>query len=130
LVKGLSVKGKLSFAFDGNFYMSRSKDITTYFAVGRDSSGNLILNKAQNGSGNLSGPSHSNNARKDIYSELSLNYDRLFNNSHQISALLLVHSRTVQTQNTIGLPFRESGYVGRLTYAYKHRYSMEANLGL
>ena len=75
---------------------------------------------------------------KDGYRENSLQgsieYSRLFKGLHDVNALLVYHQKE-KLYNTPGasenevLPYREQGIAGRVTYAYRNTYLMEANFG-
>lgn len=68
-----------------------------------------------------------------IYFEGAVNYDRLFNEKHNISGLLVFQLRNYQTANAgsllASLPSRNIGLSGRFTYDYRSRYFIEANFG-
>lgn len=62
-----------------------------------------------------------------FYWEAALNYDRTFNKSHSVTALLLANQR----QSISGTSFSHRGqaFVFRATYDYKKRYLVEVNMG-
>ncbi len=75
---------------------------------------------------------------KDGYREISfqgsLEYTRNFAGDHDVNALLLYHQKekvfnTPSAAENEVLPYREQGLAGRVTYAYKNTYMLEANFG-
>lgn len=67
-----------------------------------------------------------------INMQLAADYSRIFNEDHEVSAMLLYHQREYRTPSWDffgNLPFREQGLAGRATYNYKTRYFTEFNFG-
>jgi len=68
-----------------------------------------------------------------LYAEAGLNYNRLFNEKHQISALLVHIMRNYLDANATSLqaslPARNIGLSGKMTYAFANRYYTEFNFG-
>lgn len=128
ITRGLSYKA--SIAFDANmlYKMTRSKSVSQYFATGRDENGNLIFEEKVSGSNTLGGASASNSGDKTIYFENSLNYARIFDELHNVNAMLLYMQKDYQPHDQ-PLAFRKQGVVGRVTYMYDDRYSIEGNFG-
>lgn len=61
------------------------------------------------------------------YTELSVGYDRVFNNKHGVNAVVLANS-----DNSVSggdLPYTVSGISGRAAYNYKEKYVVEAAFG-
>lgn len=127
IVRGLSLRGNVSYDYDGNFSSKRSYDPSRFFATGRDENGKLIFSKTFAGTPGLSDPVAGNNATKNIYIESSLNYGRTFG-KHNIGALALYMQKESQLYDN-PLPFRKQGLVGRLTYSYDNRYFVEGSFG-
>ncbi|MCD2425084.1 TonB-dependent receptor [Niabella pedocola] len=67
------------------------------------------------------------------YAEAALNYNRTFNQVHNVSGLLIGIRRNYLTGNAgdlqSALPFRNLGVSGRVTYGYDNRYLFEGNFG-
>ncbi|GAA4315432.1 TonB-dependent receptor [Mucilaginibacter gynuensis] len=67
------------------------------------------------------------------YAELAVNYNRTFNEKHNISGLLIGIRRNYLNGNAgdlqSSLPFRNQGVSGRFTYGYDNRYLFETNFG-
>ena len=127
ITEGLMIKGSIS--YDGNsiYNASRTKTPEQYTVTGRDIEGNLIKSKLIN-EVKMGEPSESNSGDKRIYMETSLNYSHRFTNKHNVSGLLLYYQKAQQDHNQ-ALAYKKQGYVGRATYMYDNRYSMEANFG-
>lgn len=128
LTQGLRAKGTVSYDSYGEFQMARTRTPETFVATGRDEEGNLIFTRKTNKTA-MGEPSESNSAEKKIYLEASLNYDRLFADKHDVSAMVLTYQKERQRHNQ-ALSFRKQAYVGRVTYSYNRIYSMEANFGI
>ena len=128
LVKGLSYKASLAFDANMLYTMRRSKTVSQYFATGRDDNNKLIFVEKVKGSDVLGGAEPGSSGDKTIYFENSLNYSGLFGEVHNVSAMLLYMQKDYQP-NYQPLAFRKQGVVGRVTYLYDDRYSVEANFG-
>lgn len=128
ITEGLSYKAAISFDANMFYKMTRSKTVSQYFATGRDEAGNLIYDEVISGSNSLGGPSASNSGDKNIYFENSLNYARIFNEKHHVGAMLLYMQKDYQPHDQ-PLAYRKQGMVGRVTYMYDDRYSVEGNFG-
>ncbi|MDR1683305.1 MAG: TonB-dependent receptor [Candidatus Symbiothrix sp.] len=134
-LKGLSARALVAY----DFYMRNDIQRTglnpvTYQATGRDENGELILARTDNMSGDLSW-SYNKHAwgHRQYYLESALNYERLFNQTHRVSAMML-YNMTDYSNVTAGtlmhaMPFRNMGIAGRATYSYNDRYFGEANFG-
>ena len=62
------------------------------------------------------------------YVEASVNYNRKFADAHSVTALALYNQR--QQTTDASFPKRNQSFVTRLTYDYRGRYLIEANLGI
>lgn len=127
ITQGLSLKGNVSYDYEGNFYSARSYNPSRYFAKGRDADGKLIFSKTFSGTADLGDPSSRSDAVKNIYIESSLNYNRSFN-KHEVGAMALYMQKESQLHSN-ALAFRKQGLVGRLNYSYDNRYFIEGNFG-
>ncbi|WP_164126663.1 TonB-dependent receptor [Sphingobacterium luzhongxinii] len=128
LTQGLRAKGTVSYDAYGEFQMARTRTPETFVATGRDDEGKLIFVRKTNKTA-MGEPTESNSAEKKIYLEASLNYDRVFADRHDVSAMVLTYQKERQLHNQ-ALSFRKQAYVGRVTYSYNRVYSMEANFGI
>jgi TonB-linked SusC/RagA family outer membrane protein len=68
-----------------------------------------------------------------IYIEAAMTYNRIFNDVHDISGLLVYQNREQLYSNKetlqLSLPYRNQGISGRFTYGYDSRYLLELNFG-
>jgi TonB-linked SusC/RagA family outer membrane protein len=128
LTQGLKARGTVSYDAYSEFQMYRTKVPETFEATGRDDDGNLIFSRKTNKTA-IGEPIESNSAEKKIYLEASLNYDRIFADKHDVSAMLLTYQKERQLHNQ-ALAYRKQAYVGRATYSYNRIYSIEANFGI
>ncbi|QBQ40172.1 SusC/RagA family TonB-linked outer membrane protein [Sphingobacterium psychroaquaticum] len=134
-VKGLNFSALYSFDIWNSHTINRTRTRSTYL-INRlfpyDDQGNPILNLISSGSDDL-GFSKDNNARRQFYTEASLNYSTTIASDHQLSAMLLYNQRerteAFATSVTSSLPYRSRGIAGRLTYSYGERYFVEGNFG-
>ncbi|WP_407429474.1 SusC/RagA family TonB-linked outer membrane protein [Arcticibacter sp.] len=73
-----------------------------------------------------------NGGNRAIYTELQLNYDRVFNR-HAVTSMLLFNERDyvdlTAGESVLNIPYRRRGLAGRATYSYDNRYLLEANFG-
>lgn len=134
ITKGLSAKGSVSFDSEQGQYINRNMSPHSYYATGRDENGNLIFTERNAGSA-LGNPSGADMAGyKKIYIEASLNYKRNFNDLHDVTGMLLYNQKEEQRQNQgTGinlLPFRKQSVVGRASYSYDNRYTIEGSFGM
>ncbi len=72
-------------------------------------------------------PNKENSINQLGHVETSLNYNRLFNEKHRITALSLYYQDT--RTNGANAPTNHLGMAGRVTYGYKDKYLAEVNLG-
>ncbi|MBR1872848.1 MAG: TonB-dependent receptor [Bacteroidales bacterium] len=143
-LQGLNLN--IKFAWDAwtSTTLTRSIYPTIYEATGRqterDPESNfgdardypLIKHQLQEGSDYMSlYTGHSSNMT--IEGNASLNYERLFNEAHRVSGLLLFSIRNFQNNTPGGylyaFPYRYIGLAGRASYSYKDRYFIEGNFG-
>jgi len=123
ITPGLSVKG--NYSFDGYFRNSLTRWARTlqakynsgYF---EDASSYTFFNDELP----LQAPSSSYTQNRDVWMDLSLNYNRAFG-GHDVTGLLLAN----RTHRVLGnqVPYVLQGLVGRLVYNYKNRYLAEIN---
>jgi len=130
VTKGLSVRGK--FAYD-NYYaqnatFTRTNDMYEIRRTAPGYTGNyysLVQTSFETPFSNTD--SYSSNYR--LYSEASINYNRSFNKTHNVGALVLGTMERSYRGGTPALPYNYMGLVGRATYDYKRKYLMEVNMG-
>jgi len=127
ITPGLKARGMVSYDSDNNYFTSRTKNPATYFAEGRDDEGNLIFRKIQD-EVKFGDPASSNNSTKKIYMEAAVDYARDFG-LHALTGLLLANRQHRQLHDE-ALAYRKESYVGRGTYTYDNRYTVEFNFGV
>lgn len=128
IIKGLSFNAKVGFDYDGNAATLRNYWPSLYHATGRDADGNLTYITSVSGSPELVDPEYTaTSSYRKIYLETSLNYAQSFN-KHDVGGMILFMQKENQTSGVV-LPYRTQGLVGRATYSYDNRYSIEANFG-
>ena len=132
ITKGLSWKGSVSFDASAYSVIKREKSPNSFYATGRDETGNLIKTEVKQGTA-LGNPTYSSSGgEKKIYIETSLNYKRLFQEKHDVSGILLYMQKESQNQNVTGiqlLPYRKQSVVARAAYGYDNRYMLEGSFG-
>jgi TonB-linked SusC/RagA family outer membrane protein len=130
-LKGLSVTGMFSFDNYNQHIISRTKTVDGYLAKGRDSAGNLLVDRTSIGT-NYLGYNRTNGGTRQFYTEAAINYTRNFK-KHSITGMVLynqsdkVDAFAADFINSI--PYRYMGVAGRATYAFDNRYLAEANFG-
>lgn len=70
---------------------------------------------------------------RKMYFQAVLDYNRIFDGRHDVSAMLLYNHQQYNTNMPVdlytSLPQRKQGFAGRLSYVYDSRYMIEANFG-
>ncbi|MGN6493178.1 MAG: SusC/RagA family TonB-linked outer membrane protein [Agriterribacter sp.] len=127
ITRGLRIRGAISYDANSTFKMSRRKTPASFYATGRDADGKLIFRQVTNAVP-FGDPSESNEGTKNIYMEAALDYNRTFI-KHSVSAMLLTYQKERQEHDD-ALAFRKQAYVGRITYGFDNRYSIEGNFGI
>ena len=129
ITTGLSIRGSVSFDYDSTAATLRNYWPSLYHASGRDAQGNLIYTTTSSGSPEISDPEFTSTSYlRKIYIEAALNYNRVFNNVHNVGAMLLYMQKERQLNNPV-LPYRKQSIVGRVTYSYDNRYFLEGSFG-
>lgn len=131
ITKGLSVQGLFSFDIYTDGTTATSKAGASYYATGRDSAGNLVMQLTRDATGAYTFFSSRSSTRR-MYNEASLNYGRNFG-KHEVGGLLLFNQSEYIDGNaatfTSAVPYRNRGLTGRVTYDYNNRYFVEGNFG-
>lgn len=129
ITKGLNIKLSGSFDADYNSATKRTKTPTTYL-MQLNEAGEKEYIQVNEGAPNLTDHSEaSKGGEKRVYLEASLNYKRIFDSVHDVSALLLYMQKEKQTQGS-GLPYKKQSIVARASYGYDSRYMLEGSFGL
>lgn len=129
ITKGLSLK--LTGSFDASYDSSTKRTKTpTIYQMRLNSDGEKYYELINEGKPNLTDPSsNGTHGTKQIYLEASLNYDRTFNEVHDVHGMFLYMQKDRQTQGS-GLPYKKQSWVARASYGYDNRYMLEASFGL
>ena len=130
-LKGLSMTGMFSFDNYNAHIISRTKSVDGYLAKGRDSAGNLLVDRTSVGT-NYLGYSRTNGGTRQFYTEAAINYNRTFG-KHNVTGMVLYNQSDKEDAFAAdfmsSIPYRYLGLAGRTTYAYDNRYLAEANFG-
>ena len=126
ITKGLYLKG--NYSFDGYFTNNFTRTMSDRTAI-YNGSGSFLDTANYTYAGTnapLSAPSSSFSQNRDIWMDLSVNYERTFGD-HAVTGLLLGN----RTQQVMGgqIPFVSQGLVARITYSYQNKYFAELNAG-
>lgn len=137
ITEGLNFRGLINTTRNSYFDLSRQYNPFFYNMLGKDPfSGEYqyqILNEDA-GTEYLDYKEGDKNINTIMYLESALNYDRVFDDKHAVSGLLVFLMRNRLNGNAgslqLSLPFRNIGLSGRFTYSYDRRYFAEFNYGL
>lgn len=135
ITQGLTAKLTYAYDFANTNLEVRSRGINFFRATGRDENGNLETEEFNAGSEQeYLNYSQSGRGVRDQYAELTINYNRTFDEKHEVGALVMGYAKDYRTlANGLSyidaLPHRSIGLAGRVTYAYDKRYLFEANIG-
>jgi hypothetical protein len=133
ITDGLKANIKFSWDARNKSTLDKRKTPETFYATGRDESGELILVKNNDGNDYLS-LNRSNRGARTTNMEASLIYENLFNNIHRVGGLFLFSMREY-TDNfpanyIAAFPNRNIGIAGRATYSYMDKYFGEFNFDI
>lgn len=131
LTPGLSAKAMVSFDYENYHRNNYTKDFATY-ALLKDGNGNPLdpnLPESYNrfNSNTLLTSNYTSNTIYKLYMEAQLNYKRVFNQVHDVTAMVLYMQNDYRANAELAK--RYQGVVGRVTYAYDNRYLFEFNAG-
>lgn len=136
LTKGLSLRAMFNTTRNSYFDVSREYSpyyymVSSYDPVTRDYSLSLI--NEETGTEYLGYNEGAKDISSNTYIEAALNYNRNFNEKHDVGGLLVYIMREELLANAgdlqRSLPYRNLGLSGRATYAYDGRYFAEFNFG-
>lgn len=129
ITKGLSLRLTGSFDADYNSSTKRTKNPETFY-VQLDKNGEKEYIQIAEGQPNLTDPgSPAKEGEKRVYLEAAIEYQRTFNNVHDVSGIILYMQKEKQAQGS-GLPYRKQSTVARGSYGYDNRYMIEGSFGL
>ena len=126
LTPGLSARGMISFDYENYHKTTYGKSFATYELNDRENYQSIDAYNRFNTDGTLSNTNESFTLYK-LYMEAQVNYARLFNDVHDVTAMVLYMQNDYRHQ--ADLAKRYQGIVGRVTYAYDNRYLFEFNAG-
>jgi len=135
ITKGLSARGMASTTRQSVYSINRSYNPYYYtMSTYNPTTGYFKLNNFAQGNESLGFTGGDKSILSTVYGELSLNYDKVVNDIHNFSAMVVGTIRGVTTSDfgndlQLSLPSRNLGISGRLTYGYNHKYFLEANFG-
>jgi TonB-linked SusC/RagA family outer membrane protein len=129
ITPGLSAKVVASYDYYGTYVLGNTKSISSYYANGRGADGNLLYTQIKAGTDQLAASGSTFTSTKNIYTEGSINYSRIFGEKHEVSSNAIAYAKETQL-STDRLVFRKLGYVGSASYAYDRRYSLVLNVGV
>lgn len=136
ITEGLKIRGMASVrTYSEN---ENSREFTPfYYGIGQletDLGTSNYLYQIQEGTEFLNNPSVSNYGNSNFYYQLVTEYNRTFNEKHEVGGLLVANAS--EALNTIGggtafttLPSRNMGVSGRTSYNYDSRFFAEFNFG-
>ena len=136
LLKGLKVRGMMSFDYDSYFRRLYTKSYATYQLVDPANAGDLSGYNSFGTNGNLTYAGNDNTSTYKLYLEGQIYWANRFG-KHDWTAMVLYNQndyrfqRSLATSNnfTADLPKRYIGLVGRVTYGYDEKYLAEINVG-
>lgn len=136
VTEGLSVNAKVSIK-NYSSYESRRAYSPYYYSLRDydDFTNTYSLFNVTEGNTNLGDASTTRLTNSFLYFEAGVNYNRTFNDTHEVSAVVIYTQEEKKKSGSTttrsiqeSLPSRNQGIRGRATYAYKGRYMMEASL--
>ncbi len=135
ITKGLKLRGMASLNSYSLSEVSRGFTPFYYGLKEVDSETGVIhsIEQISEGTEYLTTGANYKSANNSFYFEGVAQYNRVFNDKHDIGGLLVGYARELLTDASSdvysSLPFRNMGISGRATYAYDDRYFAELNFG-
>ena len=138
VTEGLTARVAFSFDATNTNTLNRSIMPKTYRAIGRgvptedNPFGPLQYEVIDDYAGYITlGSNHS--GKRYINFEAGINYERVFNSAHRVSAMVLYSMRNLSythpSSYIAAFPYKSMGVAARATYSYKDRYFAEFNMG-
>lgn len=136
VTEGLAVNAKVSIKNYSSYESRRSYKPYYYTMQGYDEFSNTYnLTKVGDGDINLGNASTTRLTNSFLYFEAGASYNRTFNDAHEVGAVLIYTQEEKKKSGTFSdrtiqesLPSRNQGIRGRVNYAFKGRYMLEASL--
>lgn len=131
ITKGLDLNAMFSYTSYGKHISRRYKMPALYYASGRQNDGTLITTKTVS----KTDATYTQSAlvERQIFYEIKLNYNRLFDEKHRITGLVDVFRQDERTSDGNSyddvIPERFQTISGRATYSFKDTYLFELNAG-
>lgn len=137
LTEGLSLKGLASFKNWSNTGTVRSAGYNNYeisnYVKNPDGTYKYDLSMIGTPQSLALGTTNSTNGDRTLYFQSSIEYNKVFNQLHSVSGLILYnqeeYSLNVPSDLITSLPRRRQGVAGRATYSFDNRYLAEFNFG-
>ncbi len=136
ITKGLSFNALVSFKNWAESNTTRDRGYNRYNLKETDPKTGKHLLEVVDGTENSHtlGANRTNTGDRSFYFQASLNYDRTFNDVHNVSAMVLYNQDQYDSDNATTdlvatLPKRRVGLAGRVSYDYAHKYMAEINVG-
>ncbi len=131
LLEGLKLRAQGAYDIVGLFRENRSIQPELYQAVGRSRGKLITILRVPSSS---AGYDKSTDLSRKYHFESTLNYERLFGNSHRVSALVYYYMNDYKlasdgTTNLNSIPIRYQGLSSRLTYGFRDIYMIDFNFG-
>lgn len=135
LTKGLSARAMFSLSTNGMHTIIKTMNPDLFYAdprTGRNLDGSLRTVRRVTKNDLLT--AQGSGSDRQYYFESTLNYNRTFNQDHQVSGLVHFYLQEAKNSSWVGgvfsvIPQRYEALSGRVTYSYKDTYLMEANVG-
>ncbi|MCL3780925.1 TonB-dependent receptor [Prolixibacteraceae bacterium JC049] len=133
ITKGLTFTGRFSYdTYNYNDIKRLVRPELFRAEKQRDKNGQLVLRKVVDSSPLSQKTSAWGDKR--FYTEATLNYNRLFNETHRVGGLLFYYQQEYGRNDSGGdilkaIPARNQAFSGRATYAYMDKYMFEFNFG-
>lgn len=134
ITKGLSINGRFAYDYFNFSGIDRRRTYEIRQYLGKDPLTEEDRYAVVREGGTLGFSKFTSSNDRKLYLEGSLNYQRIFAGSHDISGLLLFNQKEdtylAAGSSINALPYRSRGYAGRVSYAFDNRYLLEFNIGV
>ncbi|GAB3012057.1 TonB-dependent receptor [Niabella terrae] len=136
ITKGLKARARFNTTRESYFDVTRQYDPFYYQLGSYDLRNNIYQVNVIDPDGGTEYLDYDEGNRRinsTVYIETALDYNRVFNQDHSLSGMLIYIMRQSLNGNAgslqASLPFRNLGLSGRTTYGYKNKYYAEFNFG-
>lgn len=132
VTKGLSLEGQFAYDYYNFAGINRYITFPLKLYLGKGPNGEDQYKVVREGKPMGYDP-WTNTNNRTFHFQASLKYDRTFLGKHDVGAMLVLnqrnHMRMAAGSSIEGLPYRDRGLSGRLTYGYDERYMVAFNFG-